>query len=103
MADRGGVEVASPGHSAVNTKVFGDMKLIGELYRPDIAMIPIGSHYTMGPREMALARRLLAVREVIPMHFGTFPVLTGTPAMLRDLTRDLARLRVHEPRPGQSL
>src|SRR5580692_9072128 len=60
-----------------DTNVFGDMRIIHELYRPDIAMIPIGDHYTMGPREAAYACKLLQSGTVIPMHFGTFPALTG--------------------------
>ena len=87
-------------YHAGDTNVFGDMKLIAELYRPDMAMIPIGGHYTMGPREAAYACRLLGAKEIVPMHFGTFPVLAGTPSMLRDLTREIPGLVVHDPRPG---
>jgi len=64
--------------------VFGDMSLIGELYEPDIALLPIGDRYTMGPREAAKAIELLGVRRVIPMHYGTWPILTGTPDKLRE-------------------
>ena len=59
--------------------VFGDMAIIRELYAPDIAMLPIGDHFTMGPREAAYACNLLKAKTVIPMHFATFPVLTGSP------------------------
>ena len=90
-------------YHAGDTNVFGDMKLIGELYRPDLAMIPIGGFYTMGPREAALACRLLGVREVVPMHYGTFPALAGTPAELRELTRDIPGFKVAELKPGGSL
>ena len=90
-------------YHAGDTAVFGDMKLIGELYSPDLAMLPIGDHYTMGPREAALAIRLLGVRDVIPMHFGTFPMLTGTPDRLRELTQDIAGLHVHTLKPGETL
>ena len=90
-------------YHAGDTNVFGDMKLIGELYRPDLAIIPIGGHYTMGPREAALACRMLGAREVIPMHFGTFPILAGTPAELRELTRDIPGFVVRELKPGASL
>lgn len=90
-------------YHAGDTAVFGDMKLIGELYSPDLAMLPIGDHYTMGPREAALAIRLLGVRDVIPMHFGTFPILTGTPDGLRELTQDIAGLNVHTLKPGETL
>src|SRR6185503_18970813 len=70
-------------YHAGDTNVFGDMRLIGELYRPDLAILPIGGHYTMGPREAALAVELLGVREVLPIHYGTFPILGGTPGALR--------------------
>jgi len=64
--------------------VFADMALIGELYAPDLALLPIGGFYTMGPREAAKACELLKAPGVIPMHWGTFPVLTGTPGQLRE-------------------
>jgi len=67
---------------AGDTAVFSDMQLIAELYKPDLAFLPIGDFYTMGPREAALACRLLNVKQVVPMHFGTFPALTGTPEAL---------------------
>jgi len=67
---------------AGDTALFGDMALIGELYRPEIAFLPIGDHFTMGPREAAYGARMLKVKKVIPMHYGTFPALTGTPEML---------------------
>ncbi len=69
-------------YHAGDTNVFGDMKLIGELYRPEIALLPIGGLFTMGPREAAAAARLLGSRFVVPMHYGTFPALSGTPAEL---------------------
>jgi len=90
-------------YHAGDTAVFGDMKIIGELYAPTVAMLPIGDYYTMGPREAALAIRLLNVRHVIPMHFGTFPVLTGTPDSLQDLTRDVPSLEYHVLKPGETL
>jgi L-ascorbate metabolism protein UlaG (beta-lactamase superfamily) len=71
---------------AGDTGVFGDMQLIARLYEPEVAILPIGDHYTMGPREAALALELLGVKSCVPCHWGTFPVLTGTPAKLRELT-----------------
>ena len=65
-----------------DTAVFSDMQLIEKLYHPDLAFLPIGDFYTMGPREAALACRLLNAKKVIPMHFGTFPALTGHRAKL---------------------
>lgn len=90
-------------YHAGDTAVFGDMKLIGELYAPDVACLPIGDLFTMGPKEAARAIRLLNVRHVIPMHYGTFPVLTGTPAALRELTQDVAGLEIHTLKPGEML
>jgi L-ascorbate metabolism protein UlaG (beta-lactamase superfamily) len=90
-------------YHAGDTAVFGDMKLIAELYAPDLAMLPIGDHYTMGPREAALAIRLLGTRHVIPMHFGTFPLLTGSPDRLRELTQDISGLEIHTLKPGETL
>ncbi|MGB0036313.1 MAG: metal-dependent hydrolase [Candidatus Acidiferrales bacterium] len=90
-------------YHAGDTAVFGDMKIIGELYAPDLAMLPIGDLYTMGPREAALAIRLLNVRHVVPMHFDTFPVLTGRPEALRAATQDVAGLEIHALKPGETL
>src|SRR5215210_7890485 len=70
---------------AGDTNVFGDMALIARIYGPDVAVLPIGDHYTMGPREAAVALELLGVRRCVPCHYGTFPVLTGTPEQLREL------------------
>ena len=75
-------------YHAGDTHVFGDMRLIGELYRPEVAMLPIGGHFTMGPREAALALRYLGAKTVLPLHWGTFPMLTGTPAELKKLVDD---------------
>jgi L-ascorbate metabolism protein UlaG (beta-lactamase superfamily) len=70
---------------AGDTALFGDMRLIGEMHKPDVAFLPIGDHYTMGPEAAARACAFLGVRQVVPMHFGTFPVLTGTPERLKQL------------------
>jgi len=67
---------------AGDTSLFGDMKLIGELYKPDIAFLPIGDRFTMGPDTAAIAAQWLGVKQVVPMHYGTFPLLTGTPHQL---------------------
>jgi L-ascorbate metabolism protein UlaG (beta-lactamase superfamily) len=67
---------------AGDTSLFGDMKLIGELYKPDIAFLPIGDRFTMGPDTAAMAAQWLGVKQVVPMHYGTFPLLTGTPHQL---------------------
>jgi L-ascorbate metabolism protein UlaG (beta-lactamase superfamily) len=69
-------------YHAGDTCVFGDMRLIGELYKPEIAMLPIGGHFTMDPKEAAVAAKLLGAKTVLPIHWGTFPLLTGTPEEL---------------------
>jgi L-ascorbate metabolism protein UlaG (beta-lactamase superfamily) len=84
-----------------DTGIFGDMRLIAELYRPSVAFLSIGDHYTMGPREAAKAVELLGVQRVVPMHYGTFPVLTGTPAELRKLVAAQG-VEVFELKPGDS-
>jgi L-ascorbate metabolism protein UlaG (beta-lactamase superfamily) len=70
---------------AGDTALFGDMRLIGEMHTPEIAFLPIGDHYTMGPAAAAAAARMLGVRQVVPMHHSTFPVLTGTPDRFKQL------------------
>ena len=70
---------------AGDTCLFGDMQLIGEMYKPDIAFLPIGDRFTMDPAAAARACAFLGVRQVVPIHWGTFPLLTGTPADLRRL------------------
>lgn len=66
-----------------DTCVFGDMKIFGELYAPDVAIMPIGGWFTMGPKQAAYAARLINAPRVIPEHYGTFPILKGTPAELQ--------------------
>jgi L-ascorbate metabolism protein UlaG (beta-lactamase superfamily) len=90
-------------YHAGDTTVFGDMKIIGELYAPELACLPIGDLFTMAPREAALAIRLLNAKHVVPMHFGTFPPLVGTPEALRNLTQDIAGLEIHALKPGETL
>lgn len=87
-------------YHAGDTAVFSDMQLIGQIYKPELALLPIGGLYTMDPREAAVAVRLLGVKKVIPMHYRTFPPLSGTPEQLRDLTRDIAGLEVYTLQPG---
>jgi len=90
-------------YHAGDTNVFSDMALIGELYAPDLALLPIGDFYTMGPREAAKACELLAVPRVVPMHWGTFPNLWGTPALLRqELKKRGLTTEVVELTPGQT-
>jgi L-ascorbate metabolism protein UlaG (beta-lactamase superfamily) len=89
-------------YHAGDTNVFGDMSIIHDLYAPDLALIPIGDLYTMGPREASYACRLLRPKAVIPMHFGTFPQLTGTPAEFTKLVSEMG-LEVIHTEPGKTL
>jgi len=87
---------------AGDTAVFGDMRLIRELYAPSVAFLPIGGHFTMDPVEAAKACDLLGVATVVPMHYGTFPVLAGRPARLRELVAPLG-VEVIDIEPGQTV
>ena len=84
-----------------DTNVFGDMSLIGRIYSPDVAILCIGDHFTMGPREAAVALELLGVIRCIPCHYGTFPLLSGTPDALRDLAPP--GVDVIAPEPGEAV
>jgi L-ascorbate metabolism protein UlaG (beta-lactamase superfamily) len=84
-----------------DTCLFGDMRLIGEMYRPDIAFLPIGDRFTMDPAAAARACEWLGVRQVVPMHWGTFPLLTGTPAQLKALLEPKG-IQVLELEPGET-
>lgn len=87
-----------------DTALFGDMRLIGELYSPELALLPIGDLFTMDPRQAARACAFLGVKRVIPLHFGTFPALTGTPAAFREELRSAAPgVELIELKPGQTL
>jgi L-ascorbate metabolism protein UlaG (beta-lactamase superfamily) len=86
---------------AGDTALFGDMRLIGEMYGPEIAFLPIGDRFTMGPEAAARACELLGVRQVVPMHWGTFPMLTGTPTELRALVEPRG-VQVLELKPGET-
>jgi len=85
---------------AGDTNVFGDMALIRRLYEPDVAVLPIGDHFTMGPKEAAVALELLGVRRCVPCHYGTFPLLHGTPAELRQLAPNV---EIVAPEPGGTI
>jgi L-ascorbate metabolism protein UlaG (beta-lactamase superfamily) len=87
---------------AGDTNVFTDMELIRELYRPDLAFLPIGDLFTMSPHEASMAAKLLNVKKIIPMHFGTFPPLTGTPDQLAALLKkDMPDTEVWALEPGR--
>jgi L-ascorbate metabolism protein UlaG (beta-lactamase superfamily) len=92
-------------YHAGDTGLFGDMQLIAELYQPELVMLPIGDHFTMGPREAAYACKFLKPKAVIPMHHSTFPLLTGTPeAFKQELNKlGLGHIEVITMKPGQTI
>lgn len=92
-------------YAAGDTNVFSDMAIIGDLYQPDVAILPIGDFYTMGPREAAYATRLLGVPAVIPVHYATFPALTGTPGAFKEALDSfgLSAVEVVSIAPGQTI
>ncbi len=86
---------------AGDTNVFGDMQLIGRIYEPDVAVLPIGDHFTMGPKEAAVAVELLGVKRIVPCHWGTFGLLTGTPDELEKLAP--SGVTIEKIEPGDSV
>jgi L-ascorbate metabolism protein UlaG (beta-lactamase superfamily) len=86
---------------AGDTNVFGDMQLIARIYEPDVAVLPIGDHFTMGPKEAAVAIELLGVKRIVPCHYGTFGLLTGTPGELKQLAP--SGVTIEDIEPGGSL
>jgi len=87
-------------YAAGDTALFGDMELIGRYLEPDVAILPIGDHFTMGPRQAAAALELLGCRRCIPIHWGTFPVLVGTPDQLRE---HATGVEIITPEPGETV
>jgi L-ascorbate metabolism protein UlaG (beta-lactamase superfamily) len=95
-----GFENGTKVYIAGDTCVFGDMQLIARIYEPDVAILPIGDHFTMGPKEASVALELLGVSKCIPSHYGTFPLLRGTPDELRELAPNVD---VIAPEPGETI
>ncbi len=90
-------------YHAGDTGVFYDMKLIGELYEPDVALLPVGDWYTMGPKEAAKAVELIKPKVAIPMHYGTFPVISGNPEEFSKLVEEhCPEVKVVVLKPGES-
>jgi L-ascorbate metabolism protein UlaG (beta-lactamase superfamily) len=87
-------------YAAGDTAMFSDMELIGRYLEPEVAILPIGDHFTMGPRQAGAALELLGVRRCVPVHWGTFPLLTGTPAALREHAPGVEVLEVE---PGETV
>ncbi|HEX5235925.1 MAG TPA: metal-dependent hydrolase [Silvibacterium sp.] len=104
--DPAGFIIAAEGaavlYHAGDTSLFSDMRLIKDLYRPEVGMLPIGDHFTMGPKAAALAATFLGLKSILPLHFGTFPQLTGTPAELEEHVK-AAGIEVLTPKPGEAI
>jgi L-ascorbate metabolism protein UlaG (beta-lactamase superfamily) len=100
-----GIEGSPTLYHAGDTCAFSDMQLIRELYAPQFAMLPIGDHYTMGPKEAALAAKFLGIKRVLPIHWGTMPVLTGTPQAFQKALeeRGMGDVEVLKVNPGEPL
>ncbi|UPL48165.1 metal-dependent hydrolase [Hymenobacter sublimis] len=90
-------------YAAGDTALFGDMRLLADLYKPTVALLPIGDRYTMGPREAAYAARLLRVAHLVPFHYGTFASLVGTPDQLQEYLRQDDDVTVHALAAGETL
>lgn len=90
-------------YHAGDTNVFSDMKLIAEIYKPELVMLPIGDLFTMGPLEASYACRFLNPKWVVPIHYATFPVLIGTPEELGELTKDIEGMEIIAMKPGDVL
>lgn len=86
-----------------DTNIFGDLELYGELYEPHVVAVPIGDHYTMGPQEAAMCCEMLTADVAIPIHYGTFPILTGDPEEFRAFTQEYCDTKVMIPKPGEEL
>lgn len=83
-----------------DTHIFGDLELYGELYEPDVIAVPIGDHYTMGPQEAAMCCEMIGAKSAVPIHYGTFPVLTGSPDEFQEFTKKYCDTKVLIPKPG---
>ncbi len=90
-------------YHAGDTAVMADMKIFGDIYKPDLALLPIGSHFTMDPQEAAYASKLLRPKYIIPMHYGTWPVLTGKAEDFGHLMKEQPEVKVIILAPGESI
>ena len=90
-------------YHAGDTCVFGDMKLIGELYKPDVALLPIGGFFTMDPRQAAMATGLINPKIAIPMHYGTWPPIEQDPKEFEKLAKKSSKAKIVILKPGEHL
>ncbi len=86
-----------------DTNIFADLEFYGELYEPDVIAVPMGDYYTMGPKEAAMCCELIDAAVALPVHYGTFPVLTGDPGEFKDLTEEYCETEVLIPKPGEEI
>ena len=84
-----------------DTNIFGDLQIYGELYEPHVIAVPIGDHYTMGPEEAARCCEMINANIAIPIHYGTFPVLKGSPDEFKEFTEEFCDTEVWIPEPGE--
>ena len=84
-----------------DTNIFSDLKFYGELYEPHVVAVPIGDYYTMGPQEAAMCCEMLRAKVAVPIHYGTFPVLTGSPEEFKKFTEEYSETEVVIPKPGE--
>ncbi len=89
-------------YDAGDTNIMQDMALYGELYKPDMALIPIGDHYTMDPVEATLAVKLIKPKIAVPIHYGTWPPLTGSPQKFKELVENETSTKVLIPKIGEN-
>lgn len=85
-----------------DTNIFYDLELYGKLYEPDVIAVPMGDHYTMGPKEAAMACELIQTDYAVPVHYDTFPVLTGNPEDFRKYTQESTDTEVWIPEAGEN-
>lgn len=97
------IDTGMPVYHAGDTSLFSDMKLIGDMYKPHVAMLPIGDFYTMGPEQAAVAVKLIRPKIAIPMHYGTFPAIQQDPKTFEALVKKQSKARVVILKPGESL
>jgi L-ascorbate metabolism protein UlaG (beta-lactamase superfamily) len=90
-------------YHAGDTCVFGDMKLIRELYKPDVALLPIGGFFTMDPKQAAMATALISPKIAIPMHYGTWPLIEQDPKEFERLAKKSSKAKIVILKPGESL
>ena len=97
------IDTEKPVYHAGDTSLFSDMRLIGDMYKPVVAMLPIGDFYTMGPEPAAVATSLIRPKIVIPMHYGTFPLIEQDPKVFEGFVKKKSKAKVVILKPGESL